>query len=243
MVIAAFCVIGLSVVQYFGPEPPTHRVDFVEDAGIDSGGADDAHSAGSGSVVRFLNGRKSYRIEGLPHLGSVDAKHVVVEYFDYTCEACQEMHAYLEEAVARHPGELAVVVLPIPLNRLCNPNLPKGMKDHENACELARLALRVWRADPSKFPEFHRQLFELQGLPIEAAESRAYALVGADKMLAVNDDWVDAVLAQNAKDYQLLSQKTPVMPKLLLTGSVMVQGVMKDGQTLEALLNEHLGLK
>jgi hypothetical protein len=153
------------------------------------------------------------------------------------------MHIYLEEAVARHPGELAVVVLPIPLNRSCNPNLAEGMKDHENACELARLGLKVWRADPSKFPEFHRNLFELQGLPIEAAESMAYGLVGEDKMSAGDDDWVDAILAQNVRDYQLLSRKSPVMPKLLLTGSVVVQGVMKDGQTLESLLKEHLGLK
>ncbi len=243
MILAVFCVIGLSVVQYFGPEPPTHRVDTVDHLVGDAGGADDIHFMGEGSVVTFLNGRKSYRVGVLPHLGAVDAKYVVVEYFDYTCEACREMHIYLEEAVARHPGELAVVVLPIPLNRSCNPNLAEGMKDHENACELARLGLKVWRADPSKFPEFHRNLFELQGLPIEAAESMAYGLVGEDKMSAGDDDWVDAILAQNVRDYQLLSRKSPVMPKLLLTGSVVVQGVMKDGQTLESLLKEHLGLK
>ena len=247
MILAAFSVIGLSVVQYYGPEPLTYRVDTVDhlvgDAAGDASGADDIHSAGDGSAVTFLNGRKSYRVEGLPHLGSADAKYVVVEYFDYTCEACREMHVYLEEAVKRHPGELAVVVLPIPLNRSCNPHLAEGMKDHENACELARLTLKVWRADSSKFPEFHRNLFELQGLPIEAAESMAYGLVGEDKMSAANDAWVDAILSQNVKDYQLLSRKSPVMPKLLLTGSVVVQGVMKDGQTLESLLKEHLGLK
>ena len=246
MLLAALSVVGLSVVQYFGPEPPTHRVDTVEDLEESGGGegkVDDFHALGDGRLVTFLGGRKSYRIAQLPHLGMPDAKHVVVEYFDYTCEACRDMHQYLEDAVARHPGQLAVVVLPIPLQRSCNPNLPKGMEDHVNACELARLGLRVWRADPAKFAEFHRSLFELQGLPVEAAESMAYGLVGEKKMSMVDDAWVDAVLAQNVEDYELLSRKTPVMPKLLLTGSVIVQGVMKDGKALESLLNEHLGVK
>lgn len=245
---AAVGVAGLALIQYFGPDPPTHRVDvlntggIITDSGLD-GEPEDRHAQGVGRKIVFLDGAKSYNIDELPHLGSADAEHVVVEYFDYTCEACRDMHGYLERAVTRRPKKLAVIVLPIPLHRDCNQNLPKGLDDHENACELARLALKVWRADPSLFAEFHRNLFENQGIPIEVAESLAVGLVGEEKMSNDHHVWVEAVLAQNVADYQWLTQTTHVMPKLLLKESVIVQGLMKDQAAFDGLLNEHLGVK
>lgn len=243
MAAAACCVAILAAVQHFGPEPPTHRVDHVAINDARSTGKLDIHAQGAGRRVAFLDGKKFYHIDQLPHMGDSKAENVVVEYFDYTCEACREMHTYLEGAVARYPGKLAVIVLPVPLNRACNPHLPKGVKDHDHACELARLSLKVWRSDPSKFAEFHRNLFDLQGVPLEVADSMALGMVGEQKMAGDHDAWIDAVLKQNVKDYQLFIKATPVMPKLLLKDSVVVQGVMKDKKTLESLLEEHFGLK
>ena len=240
-VLAAFSVVVLSVVQYFGPDPLTYRVESVDKVGTGSKVVTGIHSEGEGRLVTFLDGGKSYRISQLPHLGSVDAEFVMVEYFDYTCEACREMHGYLDELITRHPAKYAAVVLPIPLHRACNPNLPHGLEDQENACELAKLGLRVWKADPEAFLKIHKNLFELQGVPIEVAQSMVYGEVGEEKMAAVDEGWVEAILAQNVKDYKQLSKKTPVMPKLLLTGSVMVQGAVKNSQALESLLDDHLG--
>lgn len=241
MVFAAGAVAALALVQHLGPAPSTHRVDVVPDQKV--GVARDFHSLGQGRKVTFLNGSKTYNIERLPHLGPADAEYVIVEYYDYTCEACRDMHELLEESIARHSGKLAVIVLPVPLERSCNPHLPQGIKDHENACNFAKLALKVWRADPSMFAEFHRNLFDFQGMPGEAAAALASSLVGEEKMTADHDAWVGEVLSQNVADYKMFIQQTPVMPKLLLKDSVMVQGGVNEKNTLESLLDEYLGLK
>ena len=144
--------------------------------------------------------------------------------------------------MAKYPGKLAVIVLPVPLERECNPHLPLGMKDHSNACRFAALALRIWRADRSKFAEFHQWLFEYHDQPYEAAEAMAYSLVGADKIESVDTSWVEAMLKQNVADYKMLLKDTPVMPKILLGGSQIMQGKAKDTGTLERLLQQHPGL-
>jgi len=242
--VAALCVLGLAGVQYWGPDPLTYREDVVAVSQENEGGSVDVHSVGEGRVVQFLSGKKSYRVEELPHLGRADAPYVMVEYFDYTCEACREMHEVLERAIARYPQRLAVLVLPVPLDRGCNPYLPKGVPSDESACKLARLALMVWKVRPEKFADFHKNLFELQGMPYELAESLAVSVVGeAALSSAENKSWANAVLAQDVEDYRGLIKKTPVMPKLLMRGSVLIQGKVNDDQAFQLLLEKHFGLK
>lgn len=236
--VAIGLVSGFAVVQYYGPEVETHRVDDV----VGGTGAGGIHADGEGRLVTFLQGGKSYRVAELPHLGGADAEHVIVKYFDYRCEACREVHNDLEGIMLAHPGKLAVLVLPVPLERACNPYLPLGLKDHQNSCELARLALRVWRADRARFAEFHAWLFDYHSQPVEVAEAMAYSLVGGEKMDAVEGKWIDEVLRQNVEDYRSFVKKTPVMPKMLLKGGMLIQGKAKDRATLEGLLDEHLGL-
>ena len=69
----------------------------------------------------------------------------------------------------------------------------------------------------------------------------AYSLVGTEKMDAVDTAWVDAVLLENVTDYKAFVRNTPVMPKVLLKGSKIIQGVAKDTETLEKLLRLNLG--
>ncbi len=241
LLVAVPLVAGLAAVQHFGPEPETHLVDdtvVVEETGdVDAG----IHAAGEGRVVSFFNGRKLYRVGELPHLGEVDAGHVIVKYYDYTCEACRDVHGRLEKVMEKYPGKLAVVVLAVPLDRECNPHLPQGVKDHRDACKFARLSLRVWRAEPEKFREFHKWLFEFHDQPYEVAEAMAYSLVGAEKMDAVDAKWIDAVLAENVSDYRQLTSQTPVMPKILLKGAKVLHGVTRDAGTLEDVLQQELG--
>jgi protein-disulfide isomerase len=242
VVLAACCVAGLAVVQQWGPEPQTYREDVLNAGDVSVAKGDTCvHEKGEGREVTFLNEKKTYRVKTLPHLGSAEADHVVVEYFDYTCEACREMHGLLQALVTRYPEKLAVIVLPVPLHRQCNPYLPQGVEDQENACELARLALQVWRADPAKFAEFHQNLFGLQGMPVELAEALAVSLVGEGAL--TNSEalsWANAVIAANVEDYRWMVKNTPVMPKLLIRGSVMVQGAMKNESDLEEVLKKHL---
>jgi len=41
----------------------------------------------------------------------------MVKYFDYTCEACRDMHEELDILLEKYDGQLAVIVLPTPLNK------------------------------------------------------------------------------------------------------------------------------
>jgi uncharacterized membrane protein/protein-disulfide isomerase len=238
--LAVLAVAGLAVIQHFGPEPESHRVEQAAGAAPDATADPGIHAAGQGRQVSFLGGSKSYRVAQLPHMGDPNARHVLVKYFDYTCEGCTKAHGYLEALLAKHPGRYAVIVLPAPLERACNPHLPQGVKDHANACRFGKLALRVWRADPAAFAEFHRWLFAYHAQPYEVAEAMAYSLVEADKLEAVDTAWVEAVLEQNVADYGRLIKETPVMPKMLIRDSLVVQGVAKDYATFEKLLQDNL---
>ena len=238
--VSFLCLAG---VQYFSPELNTHRVD-TEINLPDSGAAEvnDHHALGEGRLVSFFNGKKSYRVNMLPHLGDAEAPYVVVKYFDYTCSSCKEVHDKLERVQSDYGGKLTVIVLPVPLNRACNPHLPQGVKDHENACDLAKIALRVWLADPEKFAEFHDGLFDFYQQPMEVVEAMAYSLVEASKMDAVRDEDVEKLLSQNVRDYEAFVKKTPVMPKILMGNSIL-QGMPRDASTLEGLLKQHTGLR
>lgn len=241
--VAALLVAGLALIQHFGPQANTHRID--SDVRLRLAApitANNSHTRGSGRLVSFFDGKKSYRLNTLPHLGSVNATYVIVKYFDYTCESCGQIHEQLMKLQADHATDLTVIVLPVPLNRSCNPHLPLGVKDHSNACDLARIALRVWLADPENFPSFHNWLFKYYQQPLEVAEAKAYSLVGEVKMNTVDEEVVEALLRQNVSDYASLVKKTPVMPKLLLKGSTILQGVPRNGASLEALLIKHLEL-
>lgn len=241
---AVMLVSALALIQHFGPAPETHRLaDSSQQKGKSANtGNADFHASGDGRAVWFLDNAKSFRVEHLPHIGAADAEHVLVKYFDYTCEACQSMHEYLDELMAKYPGELAVIVLPVPLESSCNPHLPQGVKDHANACKLAALSLRVWQADPDQFAEFHRALFDCRDQPYEVAEALAYSLVESARLESSDKTWVKALMEQNVADYASFVHETPVMPKLLIRGNLMLHGKTKDVDTLDALLQEQLGL-
>ena len=240
---AVMLVAALALIQHYGPEPETHLLaeSILGDSKSNSA-TPDIHAQGAGRTVFFLDNAKSFRVEQLPHLGKTDASHVLVKYFDYTCEACLDTHEYLDDLLAKYPGQLAVIVLPVPLERACNPHLPLGLKDHRNACKFAELALRVWRADPEIFPSFHQSLFECRDQPYEVAEALAYAMIDPSKLDTVDHSWVIKVLEQNVSDYSLFVRDTPVMPKLLVKETLMVNGKTKDRETLERLLQEQLGI-
>lgn len=235
MVIPSLALVSsMAFIQHFGPEPATHRIE--QQAHIEFTDTSTSLSQLAGPTAEFFDGKKTYELENLPHIGSPTAEHIIVKYFDYRCEACREVHEQLSSFMEKHPGKLAVILYPVPLNRGCNPYLPKGIEDHTNACELAELALKVWNADQTKFAEIHHTLFEIGELPIEAAEAMAYSLVGEEAMSNADQAWVNTTLKQGLEDYRAFSEKTPVMPKVLLKGSSLMQGKAKDQETFESIL-------
>lgn len=235
----------LALIQIFGPIPPSHRMDELNESGNAKGiGVGmEIHQQGEGRLVPFINGHKSYRVEALPHLGKADARNVVVKYFDYTCESCGKVDGYIEAALRSYPDDLAVIVLPIPLNQSCNRHLPAEVHDHANACEFAQYALAVWRADPEKFVSYHHWLFRNNTVSPAAAKTEAIKRVGETAFeIAFADDWVDQVIKQNAEDYKMLIKRTPVMPKLLIGGNQVMQGASTNAGSFIYELKKSLPL-
>ncbi len=178
-------------------------------------------------TVTFLEGKIRYPLGQVPFLGDPQASRVVVKYFDYTCHSCRQMHRLLQRLVQENPRKVAVIVIPMPLNRRCNSGLPIGVPDHPYACELAELALAVWRADPAAFARFHDQLFAAQGhLTPQTARQMAERLVPADRLAeAERDPWIAKMLAHSNKVYASLSRRSPRMPKVLLGDRRVMHGL------------------
>jgi len=136
-------------------------------------------------TIGVLDGSVRLRVWEEPVLGSPDAKHVLVGMFDYACPHCRRTHEYLVEAIKRWPNDLAIIVLPCPLNASCNPHVPETEPRFAESCELAKIALVVHRLKPEAFAAFDSWLLEPE-TPRTAAEARAKAVevVGAGALVA-----------------------------------------------------------
>jgi len=175
-------------------------------------------------------------VAALPRLGPADAKHVLVEYFDYQCPACRTMHGFLRGLRAKYPRDIAIVVLPVPLERSCNRLI--GPKDaaHPGSCELSRAALAVWRTAPEAFEEVHSALLAdpVSGLRLALGKAPAAAL---------DDPWIGEVLKADAEDWIAFSNKTRHLPKLLVTRRRILHGLPAGEEDFLRVMEQELGLK
>jgi uncharacterized membrane protein/protein-disulfide isomerase len=236
--------------QVLGPVPDTHqesRVALEESPAAEPGEPLPVHERGEGRKVTLL-GNKRYNVHLLPHLGDPAAPHVVVKYYDYACNACRDLHEDLVAFQAKHPGKLCVILLPCPIDRACNPEVPPHLNDHPHACGLARLALACWRADPASFPAVHHALFARPPLdPAGAMAAVAPLLENPLPADALADPWIDQVLAADARDYKRINvtnsgQLNYLMPKLLVGGTRMLHGVTKSRDILFRALEQEFKL-
>lgn len=177
-----------------------------------------------------------------PVLGSPDARHVVFVLADYTCPHCRRLRQQLDAAMARYgPEQLALAILPVPLNADCNDAVQFTEDRQKPACELARAALAVWAADPAKFAEMDRWLVASQDPPTpEAARAHAAALVGAAAFeRAAAGPRVESRLQGNVDLYKAAGKGR--LPKMLFPDRV-TEGEAEDTAALFALLEKHLSL-
>ena len=203
-------------------------------------------AAGNGRLVVF-GADFSYDATELPILGSPAADVILVEYFDYTCRSCRDFAGKLAELVAVRPGDVAIIILPVPLDRSCNDRLSAGVRDHPGSCVLAELALACWRADRRTFPALHEHLLAMP-LPIDPAclaeaRSKAEELVGAAPLAAaLADPWPRRQLAESIAAYARLARHNATMPKLLLTSSMVLNGTVRTARELVGVVEQQCGL-
>jgi len=231
--------IGLIALQVFGPKPATHRVDELDVGEPQSEVAADAHSQGEGRLAVFFDGRKGYRVAELPHIGQADATHVIVEYFDYACGACRTMGGYLSALVAAYPEDICVILLPMPMDRTCNPMLPPLEPGSPGACEMARAALAVWHASPENFHAFHYAL--LADATADNANMLAAALL-TDATAAMRTPWVESIIAANITDWQVIAADNPKLPKLIVGDRRIMHGFPPTEAEFIQVIADQLGL-
>jgi hypothetical protein len=206
--------------------------------------------ADRGREVSYFDGAIKFSLNDVPLIGRPDARHILLKYFDYTCPSCRRMHLDLAAAVKAYPDDLAVIVIPCPLNVKCNPyadeeaSRARGPGSHEFACELARLALAMWRLAPEEFERFHNELFARQDRMTPSA-----AILVGNSMLdqprleeAVHDPWIDALLEHSIGIYGRMKKSNPRMPKVLLGDRKVLHGVVVNTDGLIDLLRQQFQL-
>jgi uncharacterized membrane protein len=181
-----------------------------------------------------------------PLVGSPDALYVVTLLFDYKCPHCQQMHFMLDEAIRRHGSKLAFALCPTPLNRQCNPYVPRDVDEFKDSCELARVALAVWMAKREAFPPFDRWMFTLESgdrwhpRSLDAARAKAVELVGQAKFDAAwADPWIDRYLKTSIRIYGDTGGQA--VPKLIF-GSRWVIPEPRDADDLILILHDSLAV-
>lgn len=228
----AFLAIGLA--QVYGPVSSGHRIEKLDSAPR-------SLPVGEGRTVEFAGGKKTYDVFKNPRLGSADAKHVMVEYFDYQCAACRTMAGFLQAFAAKHPQDVAILLLPAPLDGACNDRVP-AEGDHPGSCEIARIALAVWRLVPAAFPEWHKAV--IADASVASAYRHALAVVKRDNLeTALADPVIDQMIRSNISDLHQLSKSTDKLPKLLIRDSRIVHGLPSGEEDFIRVIEKELGIQ
>ena len=151
------------------------------------------------------------------------------------------MRGFLDALMARHPADICLVILPVPLERSCNYSL--GEKDDEfpGSCKLSKLALALWRTHPDAFAKFHQAL--LDGASTDAATAMALDLLSPSELFAaLRDPWIEELIKTNANDCAAFSVRSKKLPKLLITGTRILHGLPSGEADFIRVMERELGL-
>jgi len=195
------------------------------------------------------NTRPAVDSRAVPLVGSSDARYVVTLLFDYKCPHCQQLHLMLGEAIRRYDGKLAFVLCPAPLNRQCNPYVPRDVDEFKDSCELARVALAVWLADREAFPAFDHWMYLFESgdrwhpRSLDAATTKAVELVGRAKFdRASRNPWIERYLRSSVQIYgETMQNGAGGVPKLVF-GPRWVTPQPNGARDLISILQTSLGV-
>ncbi len=130
---------------------------------------------------------------------------------------------------------LAVIVLPVPLNTNCNNQITRTGANFMESCELARLAVACWRVDPEQFQIFHHWMFEAVACPsYSTAKAKVDELVSREKIDAeLKKESANKYISKHVQLYQLVGKG--VVPKLLFP-TTTVEGEFTSANALVDLV-------
>jgi protein-disulfide isomerase len=164
-------------------------------------------------------------------IGKLDAKYVFVEMFDYTCPHCRDLHHEIDAVLKKYGDDLAVITLPVPLNRTCNSQVGTIEAQHRDACAIANYAIAVWRLEPKKYHEYHNWLFKPTHARTAAdARKHAIGIVGDARLSEILDKRLpQKFIASHVKLYSKAGAGS--IPKILFPNITLVGNVGSDKLT------------
>lgn len=167
-------------------------------------------------TVRLLNGMVPVNAGEFPVLGSLEANRVVAHLFDYTCPACRSLHSDLLQTVQEQQNS-SVIMVPMPLDAVCNPGVQQTAYLHMNACLFAKIGLAVWRARPEAYASYDHFMFQTEHPPAaEQARNVANQLVGRDTIEAMlNDPALDHLMRTGIDIFYSSPIERKVLPILI----------------------------
>jgi uncharacterized membrane protein/protein-disulfide isomerase len=185
-------------------------------------------------LITVAGNRVTLDVKQWPLLGNSEAQYVFVEMFDYTCPHCRNTHQAIKGAFANFGDKLAILALPVPLERACNDAASGG---HPGACDLAKISIAVWRVSPEKFHEFHDWMFETTRSPA-SARAQAEKLVGAEKFRKEYSSKIPSEYVKRHVDlYKKVGQGS--VPKLLFPKST-INGEINSKSTMVSTIEREL---
>jgi protein-disulfide isomerase len=127
--------------------------------------------------------------------------------------------------------DFAVVALPVPLNTECNRLVQTTNPANKDACQIARIAIAVWLADPEQFHQFHDWIMNGASAPsADEVREEAAKRVGSEQLQAQLDkQTADQYLAKNIELYQRAGAGT--VPKILV-GPTSIVGEINSADKL-----------
>jgi len=191
-------------------------------------------------LITVGGGQVCLDIRQWPLVGKPDAKYVFVEMFDYTCPYCRATHQAVRGAIEHFGDDLAIIVLPVPLDAACNRTVAYTAAEHAEACEIARIAVAVWRVNRKQFPSFHSWLFDPAYRPT-AAEALQHAadLVG-DKAIRdeMNRPHARNYVTKHVELYERVGSGS--LPKILFSTSTVSGSIDSTATLIDMIAREGL---
>jgi hypothetical protein len=160
------------------------------------------------------------------------------------------MHSIIKRAASRYGEQVAIIVIPIPMEKGCNKLITDPATSKPGACTTARMSLGVARLKPYAFARFHDWLMADKDEPprLDAIIAKSYGLVDRNKLRELrNSEKLDKQIAQYVDLYaNLLKQhtgdKTFGLPVQILGDHLLTGSVEKADEVFKAW-EEHLGVK
>ncbi|WP_197171898.1 vitamin K epoxide reductase family protein [Novipirellula aureliae] len=224
------------VAKYIPNQPILLDPTMVVSAIVADEGAKPAEA--SPRIAAIQGGTIKLNLAQWPHLGRDDAKYVVVEVFDYYCPSCRETYAAVAGAREKLGDDLAVMLLPVPLNAACNSSIRITNPMYRESCEVTSLAIAVWRVDPAAFEEFHNWMLQSKTPPTyAAAKAKVASLVDAEKINAeLSSGTPGKYIAKHVEIYNRVGKGT--IPKLMFPQTSVVGKFTSADSLVELIRRE-----